>query len=85
MLSACEMVILGSRIVIFKCKCAIVTMHGDCTMVHGRGILRGTCALFTCVCICLVKRDRGTPTSQPENVVHMCFCALEAHFVNVQK
>ena len=43
------MVILGVRIAIFMCKCAIVSMHGDCTKVHGRGILRGSCALFICV------------------------------------
>ena len=43
------------RIVIFMCKCAIVSMHDDCTKVHGWGILRGTCALGAHIGI--VQRD----------------------------
>ena len=48
------------------CKCAIVSMHGGFTKVHGWGTLRGACAMFICSlcfcgthCDCTKVRGRG--------------------------
>ena len=68
------------------CKCAIVSMHDDCTKVHGWGILRGTCAMFICS-LCFggthwdCKKGRGRGVLKPNGIyaMFMCNCAIWEH------